>query len=70
MITSAANRGWAGDVAVSDLDVAGLPISSIIRPAKLATIDARDAEPLGTLPKADRRAVTDYLRELLSPLFD
>src|SRR5947208_17069876 len=47
MVTSAANRGWPGDVLVSDLAVAGLPIPSIIRPAKIATIEARDAEPLG-----------------------
>src|SRR3954452_23998438 len=38
MVTSAANRGWPGDVPVSDLAGAGLPIASIIRPAKIATI--------------------------------
>src|SRR3954454_5784005 len=48
MITSAANRGWAGDVAISDLAIAGLPAASIVRPAKIATIEARDAEQLGT----------------------
>jgi mRNA interferase MazF len=57
MITSAANRGWPGDIAVSDRSTSGLPIASIIRPAKIATIDARDAEPLGFLADADRRAV-------------
>jgi len=66
MVTSAANRGWPGDVLVSDLAVAGLPIPSIIRPAKIATIEARDAEPLGKLPPRDRRPVRRYLRELLS----
>src|SRR6266478_9343008 len=68
MVTSAANRGWPGDVLVSDLAVAGLPIPSIIRPAKIATIEARDAEPLGKLPPSDRRAVRRYLRQLLSGL--
>ena len=66
MVTSAANRGWPGDVLVSDLAIAGLPIPSIIRPAKIATIEARDAEPLGKLPPRDHRAVRRYLRKRLS----
>jgi mRNA interferase MazF len=68
MITSAANRGWSGDVAVSDIETAGLPIPSIVRPAKIATIEARDAEQLGKLPPKDRSAVRRYLRERLSRL--
>jgi mRNA interferase MazF len=47
MITSAENRGWAGDVRVTALSDAGLPAPSIVRTAKIATIEARDAEPLG-----------------------
>jgi mRNA interferase MazF len=70
MITSAANRGWPGDVVVSDLSVAGLPIASIIRPAKIATIDARDAEPLGVLARADRPAIANYLLQLLAHVFN
>ena len=66
MITSAANRGWPGDVMVSDLAAAGLPIASIIRPAKIATIDARDAGPLGVLARADRPAIANYFRQLLA----
>jgi mRNA-degrading endonuclease toxin of MazEF toxin-antitoxin module len=65
MITSAANRGWSGDVAVSDL---GIAAPSIVRPAKIATIDPRDAERLGALPPPDRSAVRAYLRERLSAL--
>jgi mRNA interferase MazF len=68
MVTSAANRGWRGDVLVSDLAGAGLPIPSIIRPAKIATIEADDAERLGTLAPPDRSAVRRYLRERLSGL--
>jgi len=68
MVTSAANRGWPGDVLVSDLGAAGLPIPSIVRPAKIATIEARDAEPLGKLPPRDRAAVRSYLRHQLSNL--
>jgi mRNA interferase MazF len=69
MITSAANRGWTGDVTISDLQAAGLPIPSIVRTAKLATIEARDAQRLGTLPSADREAVSGFLRGWLAAAF-
>ena len=61
MITSAEHRGWPGDVLISDLDGAGLPAPSILRPAKIATIEARDAGRLGILPPTDRGAVRTYL---------
>ena len=65
MITSAENRGSPGDVGISDLDTAGLPAPSIVRPAKITTVDARDAQRLGTLPGADRKAVPAGLRVIL-----
>jgi mRNA interferase MazF len=65
MITSAENRGWPDDVGISDLSTAGLPAPSILRPAKIATVDARDAQRLGTLPHADREAVASGLRGIL-----
>jgi mRNA interferase MazF len=68
MITSAANRGWPGDVPITDLESAGLPVPSIIRPAKIATIEARDAVRLGTLSPSDRQEVRSYLRDRLSGL--
>ncbi len=49
MITSAENRGWEGDVEIDDLARAGLPVPSVVRSAKIATIDSRDAESLGRL---------------------
>jgi mRNA interferase MazF len=61
MITSASHRRWPGDVDVSDLPQAGLPAPSIVRPAKLATIEAKDAEVAGQLPLPDRQAVMDFL---------
>jgi mRNA interferase MazF len=67
MITSAANRGWPGDVPVSDLQCAGLPIPSIIRVAKIATIEARDADKLGVVAHADRVGVAKYLNQVLAP---
>jgi mRNA interferase MazF len=65
MITSAANRGWHGDVTISDLSEAGLRVPSVVRPAKLATIEERDADRLGKLPVADRQAIARYLRDRL-----
>jgi mRNA interferase MazF len=70
MITSAANRGWTGDVTISDPQGAGLPIPSIVRAAKLATIKARDAQRLGTLHPADRVAVSRSLRDWLATVLD
>jgi mRNA interferase MazF len=49
MITSAENGGWPGDVAVSNLALAGLPVPSVVRTAKIATIEASDATKLGRI---------------------
>lgn len=47
MITSAENRRWPSDVGIDELAQTGLPVPSLIRTAKIATIEARDAERLG-----------------------
>ena len=65
MITSAQNRRWSDDVSVSDLDEAGLPVPSVIRCAKIATLDARDAQPIGVLAENDRTKVAARVRHLL-----
>ena len=62
MVTSAANRGWPGDVAISDLAVSGLPAPSVVRSAKIGTIEARDTERIGRLSSGDRTRVMDALR--------
>jgi mRNA interferase MazF len=67
MITSAVNRGWPGDVPVSDLRQAGLPVESVVRTAKVATIEAKEAERIGSLPELDRRAVSGHLTAALAP---
>ncbi len=61
MITSAANRGWPGDVLVSDLEQAGLPAESVVRTAKIATIETKEAERIGSLPAQDRVGVAQSL---------
>ena len=66
MITSAENRGWPDDVEVSDLGHAGLPVASVIRPAKIATIDARDVEALGKLAEDNQQAISRALGHILS----
>jgi mRNA interferase MazF len=70
MITSAENRGWPDDVGISDLDDAGLPAPSIVRPAKIATVDTRDAQRLGTLSIVDREAVAVGLRRIIGVALD
>ena len=68
MITSAENRPWPGDVPFgADYADAGLPAPSMIRPAKIATIEARHADSLGRTPpellaKAERavRAILGF----------
>ena len=65
MITSAENRGWPGDVPVPNLATAGLPVPSVIRTAKIATIEATDAIKLGRIPGALLKKVVSHLgREL------
>ncbi len=65
MITSAENRGWPGDVPVNNLAAAGLPVPSVIRTAKIATIDAFAAARLGNIPPALFRQVASRIEKLL-----
>ena len=61
MITSAENRAWPGDVAVDDLVTAGLPVASVVRTAKIATIEAKDAQRLGLLSASQVGLVKHHL---------
>ncbi len=63
MITSAKNSAWAGDVPIADHEAVGLPAPSVIRPAKIATLQ-RDKilRTLGRLPDPLRVAVGGSLR--------
>ncbi|OYW01668.1 MAG: hypothetical protein B7Z58_10620 [Acidiphilium sp. 37-64-53] len=66
MITSASHRQWYGDVLVSDRVEAGLPAESLVRTAKIATIEAADARRIGVLPPVDRVGVQTFIRSNLS----
>jgi len=67
MITNAAHVPWAGDVPVSDVAAAGLPIPSVVRTAKIATIDEQALiRPLGSLPKQDRTRVSAACKNFLA----
>lgn len=64
MVTSAGNAGWPCDVAISDLGMAGLSSPSVIRPAKVATLQhERILRKTGSLAAADRREVASILRQ-------
>ena len=69
MITSAENRSWPSDVNITALEKAGLPSASVVRTAKIATIEARDAEPLGQVTAAVLANVRRRLHQQL-PLND
>ncbi len=66
MITSAENRPWPGDVSLGkSYEDAGLPAPSVIRPCKLATIEARHAESLGRVKPVLMARVVSALRKNL-----
>jgi mRNA interferase MazF len=66
MITSAENRGWRGDLPITALARAGLPAASVIRPAKIATLDAADAAKLGVISATLLRKVLDVISAEMS----
>jgi mRNA interferase MazF len=70
MITSASHRRWSGDIEISDTALAGLPTASIVRSAKIATIEALEAERIGCLPVADRPAVGGQIAGLLAAVLE
>jgi mRNA interferase MazF len=66
MITSAANRRWPGAVSLSDgYAEVGLPVPSVIRTTKIATIESRHADRIGKLDASRWKAVAAALAEYL-----
>jgi len=68
MITSAENRGWPDDVPISAAPSTGLPAPSLVRTAKIATIEAKESQRIGLLPESDRPSVSLRAYETLSAL--
>ena len=51
MVTSAENRSWSEDVPLGDrYDECGLPAPSVVRPVKIATVDATRIDRIGGVP--------------------
>lgn len=51
MITSAANKGWAGDVSLEQrFGECGLNVPCVVRTAKISTVEANRARKSGALP--------------------
>jgi len=67
MVTNANHTAWDEDVEVSNLKGAGLPVPSVVRPAKLATFDeSAIVRVIGSLPTKDRAEVVKSLTAFLA----
>lgn len=67
MITSAENAAWPGDVEIEDLAAAGLPKPSVIRPAKIATVEIARCDLLGRLSGKTAETVAAVLARTITP---
>ena len=65
MITSARHRPWPGDVGLADHTRAGLSIPSMIRTAKIATAEAREANRIGRPTAGEIKAVRAAIAQIL-----
>jgi mRNA interferase MazF len=64
MITTAKSGKRTGDIAVTNLERAGLPEECVIRVARIATVsDAQIHRKLGGVTPKDRTAVTSLLKQ-------
>lgn len=66
MVTSAANTRWPGDILVEDFETLGLPIPSVIRTEKIATLEVDGANFVGRLPDVLWRQVRDAIQRNLA----
>jgi len=65
MITSAKNKPWAGDVEVAYPEEAGLPAPSVVRCARIATIEASAATRIGALGQAQFKLLSSMMQRAL-----
>jgi mRNA interferase MazF len=67
MVTSADNAGWESDIPIVDVEAVGLRTPSIIRPAKIATVDiSRIVRIAGRLGERERDALAARLQEFVA----
>lgn len=57
MITNARRKPWPGDVLIEDHEAVGLPVPSVVRTAKVATLETASATRIGRLEDAQIEAV-------------
>jgi mRNA interferase MazF len=65
MITAAENRAWEGDIAIPDHRAVGLPIPSLIRPSKIATVEASRARFRGRISTATAALVAEAVKAII-----
>jgi mRNA interferase MazF len=66
MITSAAHRRWIGDIDLPDPASVGLLIPSVIRTAKVATVEIARAAALGEIDADTLQAVRTVMGQRLA----
>jgi mRNA interferase MazF len=67
MITSARNEPWECDVRISDLERAGLPAASVVRPVKIAAIEpSRIIRRAGSLDRVAARDVAKRVQDYVA----
>jgi mRNA-degrading endonuclease toxin of MazEF toxin-antitoxin module len=65
MITAAANQRWPDDVAIDDHGGAGLPIPSVVRTAKIATVEVDAAARVGAISERNAAEILAILEQRL-----
>lgn len=65
MITAAENQSWHDDVSIPDHHAVGLPIPSIIRPSKIATVEASRARLRGRISAATAAMVVEAVKAVI-----
>jgi mRNA interferase MazF len=66
MITSSVNEPWPGDIKIVDLTAAGLRAPSVVRPAKIATVELDLMRRIGSLDAKASAEVRSFLARILS----
>jgi mRNA interferase MazF len=67
MITSVIRPAWQGDVMIENLDHAGLPVPSVVRTAKITTLqEDRLLGRIGSLDMKERKRVKTDLKDWLA----